>query len=211
MAFDAWLAAEKGDPSGLALISLAYDLIIPKVFIWGDLATKGGSIDYDPSRDYNDLRAPDSILGSPMSFLIWESASRGWPNYPVADEFRHVHKSEVETLLVNGSLDFSTPVEFGRDELLPSLKNGRLVMLSEMGHVNDFWTVNPAAAGRLLASFYATGAVDDSLFGYMPMDFKTSPGFPLMAKILMGTGVLPLAALVLRLVRGLQPRQKALP
>lgn len=32
MAFDAWLAAEEGDPSGLALISLAYDFLIPSIF-----------------------------------------------------------------------------------------------------------------------------------------------------------------------------------
>jgi pimeloyl-ACP methyl ester carboxylesterase len=208
MVFDAYLAAEKGDPSGLALMSLAYDLIIPKVFIWGDLATKGGSIDYDPKRDYNDLRAPDSILGSPMSLLIWEPASKGWPIYPVADEFRHVHKSEVETVLVNGSLDFSTPLEFGRDELLPSLKNGRLVTLSEMGHVNDFWTIKPSAADRLLTSFFANGNADDTEFGYVPMDFKVSLGFPALAKILMGTGVLLLVSVVLGLLRSLKTWQR---
>jgi pimeloyl-ACP methyl ester carboxylesterase len=196
LVFDAYLAAEKGDPSGLALMSLAYDLIIPKVFVWGDLLTKGGNTDYDAARDYNDLRAPDSILGSPMSLLIWEPASKGWPIFPVADEFRQVHPSDVETLLVNGSIDFSTPVENGRDELLPALKNGRLVTLSEMGHVNDFWSVNPSAAEHLLTSFYATGVADDSLFEYVPMDFKVSLGFPVIAKILMAFG----GALILSLV-----------
>lgn len=43
MIFDAYLAAEKGDPSGLALMSLAYDLIMPKVFIWGDLLAKAAT------------------------------------------------------------------------------------------------------------------------------------------------------------------------
>jgi pimeloyl-ACP methyl ester carboxylesterase len=208
MIFDAYLAAEKGDPSGLALMSMAYDMIIPKAFIWGDLATKGGSIDYDPSRDYNDLRAPESILGSPLSLVVWQPASKGWPVTPVADEFRHVHPSDVQTLLINGSLDFSTPLEFGRDELLPSLKNGRLVTLAEMGHVNDFWTVNPAAADRLLVSFFATGVADDSGFGYLPMDFTVSLGFPALAKILMATGVLLLAVAALGLTRALKTWQK---
>lgn len=201
MIFDAWLAAEKGDASGLALMSLAYDMIMPKVFIWGDLLTKGGNIDYDPTRDYNDLRAPDSILGSPVSLLIWQPASDGWPIYPVADEFRRVHPSEVETLLINGSVDFSTPPEFGRDELLPALKNGKLVTLSEMGHINDFWTINPAAADQLLTSFYATGQADDSGFSYLPMDFKVSLGFPELAKILLGTGLLPVILVGLWLAR----------
>jgi hypothetical protein len=131
-----------------------------------------------------------------MSLLIWEPASKGWPIFPVADEFRQVHPSDVETLLVNGSIDFSTPVENGRDELLPMLKNGRLVTLSEMGHVNDFWSVNPSAAEHLLTSFYATGVADDSLFEYVPMDFKVSLGFPVIAKILMALG----GALILSLV-----------
>jgi hypothetical protein len=200
MVFDTYLAAEKGDPSGLALMSVAYDLIISKVFIWGDLLTKGGNIDYDPARDYNDLRAPDSILGSPMSLIIWQPASNGWPIYPIADEFRKVHPSNVETLLINGSVDFSTPVEFGRVELLPSLNNGKLVTLSEMGHVNDFWTINPSAANRLLTSFYNTGKADDSLFSYVPMDFKVSFSFPTLAKILLGTGVM-LMIVILSLAR----------
>lgn len=190
MIFNAYLAAEKGDPSGLALMSLVFDMIMPKVFIWGDLLTKGGNIDYDPGRDYNELRAPDFILGSPMSLLIWQPASQGWPIYPVADEFRRVHPSDVETLLINGSFDFATPLEFGRDELLPTLNNGKLVTLAEMGHTNDFWSINPAAADRLLTAFYASGQADDSGFTYLPMDFKVSLGFPILAKILLGTGLL---------------------
>jgi hypothetical protein len=48
------------------------------------------------------------------------------------------------------------PAEYARDELMPSLKNGRQVILSEMGHVNDVWSVQPsfvpinAAARRTL-------------------------------------------------------------
>jgi len=207
MIFDTWLAAEKGDPSGLALLSLAYDLLLPKVFIWGDLLTKGGNIDFDPERDYNDLRAPGSILGSPMSLLIWQPASHGWPIYPVAEEFRRVQPSDVETLLINGSLDFSTPLEFGRAELLPALKNGKLVTLSEMGHVSDFWSINPAAADRLLTGFYAAGQADDSGFSYLPMDFKVGLGFPLLAKILLGTGALLVLSIGLGLSKWLQARK----
>ena len=209
MVFDAYLAAEKGDPSGLALMSLAYDLIIPKVFIWGDLLAKGGNTDFDPARDYNDLLAPDSILGSPMSLLIWQPASKSWPIYPVSDEFRQVHPTDVETLLINGSVDFSTPLEFGRDELLPSLKSGKLVTLSEIGHVNDFWTANPSAADRLLTSFYATGVADDSQFTYLPMDFMVVLGFPALAKILLVMGLLLVAVGVFGFVRGVRQWRKA--
>jgi hypothetical protein len=190
MAFDAWLAAERGDPSGFALMSLAYDLLMPNIFTWGDLAAKGVNSDFDPERDYNDLRVQDTILGAPLSLIIWQPGSQAWPPYPMAEEFRRVQPSDVETLLINGSLDFSTPLELGRDELLPSLKNGKLVTLAEMGHVNDFWSVNPSAADRLLTAFYANGQADDSGFAYLPMDFKVSLGFPTLAKILLGTGLL---------------------
>ena len=190
MVFDAWLAAERGDPSGFALMSLAFDLLMPNIFTWGDLAAKGVNSDFDPERDYNNLRVNDTILGAPLSLLIWQPSSQAWPAYPMADEFRRVQPSEVETLLINGSLDFSTPLEFGRDELLPALKNGKLVTLAEMGHTNDFWTVNPAAADRLLTTFYASGQADDSGFTYLPIDFKVSLGFPALAKILLATGLL---------------------
>jgi pimeloyl-ACP methyl ester carboxylesterase len=201
MVFDAWLAAEKGDSSGFALMSLAYDLVMPTIFTWGDLAAKGVNSDFDPERDYNDLRVQDTILGAPLSLLIWQPGSQAWPAYPMANEFRRVQPSEVETLLINGSLDFSTPIEIGRDELLPALKNGKLVTLAEMGHTNDFWSVNPDAADRLLVSFYASGQADDSGFTYLPMDFKVSLGFPALAKILLGTGILLLVLMGLGIAR----------
>jgi hypothetical protein len=73
---------------------------------------------------------------------------------------------------------------------LPCLKNGRQVVLSELGHVGDVWSVQPEATQRLLTSFYDTGVGDDSLFRYEPMDFKVKYGFPTLAKILLVTGVL---------------------
>jgi pimeloyl-ACP methyl ester carboxylesterase len=69
--FDAYVAAGQGDPSGLALMSLAYDFTMPKSLVWGDLFAKGGSADFDPGRDYTaTLRSPESIIGSPLSLLI---------------------------------------------------------------------------------------------------------------------------------------------
>ena len=194
--FNAYLAAERGDAAGLALMSVIYDLMMPKIFTWGDLFAKG-FIDYDPNRDYRrDMSAPDSILGSPAGLLIWGGAAKAWPASAPADEFRKVHPSDVETLLINGRLDFSTPVQYARDELLPSLKNGRLIVLSEMGHVGDFWGTQPKAARRLLTSFYDTGVADDSLFTYVPMKFDVSIGFPLIAKAVLGLGGLLALAIV---------------
>ena len=196
--FDAYVAAEHGDASGLALMSMAYDFFVPKSFVWGDFFAKGGSADLDVNRDYaNTLRAPDSIIGSPISLLIWAPLSRAWEGERLPDELREVQPTDVETLLISGSIDFSTPAEYTRDELLPSLKNGKQVIISEVGHVGDVWNVQPEATLRLLTSFYDTGIADDSLSRYTPMDFKVGFGFPLLAKILLGTGVMLVMGLVL--------------
>jgi pimeloyl-ACP methyl ester carboxylesterase len=204
--FDAYLAAEAGDPSGLALMSLAYDLIMPAAFIQGDLLAKGGSADYDPARDYQaELDPPDSIIGSPVGVLIWEPASKGWPVNLIPDELRQVHASEVETLLISGSVDFSTPPQFATDELLPYLPNGRQIILAEMGHTEDMRNVQPEATERLLTSFYDTGVADDSLFTYAPMDFHIGMGFPALAKI--GLGVVVVLFLVVAVVVWLVARR----
>ena len=200
-AFDAWLAAENGDPSGLALMSLAYDFIIPGMSVYGEFFAKGVSADYDADRDYaTAMEPPDSIIGSPLSKLIWGSATDEagvtWPTKMMPAEWRQVQPSAVETLLVSGNVDFSTPAEFATNELLPALANGKQVILAEMGHVNDVMTLQPAATERLLTSFYDSGEADDSLFTYEPMDFQVGWGFPQIAKLALGGVTAVLLAIV---------------
>ena len=190
-AFDAWLAAEEGDPSGLALISLAYDFLIPNMFVYGDFFSKGFSADLDPERDYvQSMSPPDSIIGSPSSQLIWGSALDGgdiaWPTSRIPEEYRQAQPSDVETLLVSGNVDFSTPAEYARDELLPVLTNGKQVILSEMGHVNDVRFLQPEAYEHLITTFFETGEVDDTQFVYAPVDFEVKRGFPALAKVAFG-------------------------
>jgi pimeloyl-ACP methyl ester carboxylesterase len=186
-AFEAYLAAEEGDPSGLALMSLAYDFMIPSTITWGDWAAKG-SIDYQITRDWiTEMDPQNSILGSPTSLLVGGAAqlSGGWPVAPMSDEFFEVQQSDVETLLVSGSIDYSTPAQFATEELLPALENGEQVILSEFGHVTDIWSLQPDATMHLLVTFYNTGEVDDSLFVYQPMNYKVGMmSFPLLAKVL---------------------------
>lgn len=211
MVFDAYVAAEHGDASGLALMSMAYDLFVPKSFVWGDFFAKGGSADLNPNRDYTaTLRAPESIIGSPVAFAIWAPLSQAWPQGKMSYELSKVHPSDVETLLVSGSIDFSTPAEYATNELLPSLKNGKQVILSEMGHVSDLWNVQPKATLRLLTSFYDTGKADESHYKYEPMNFKVSLGFPVLAKILFASSALLILGLVLGVRRGVQGFQNKL-
>lgn len=182
--YDLYLAAEEGDPSGLALMSVMYNLIWPGMNVWGEWANKGIS-DYDPARDYlNEMNPPGSVIGSPFSLLCGGSGHFGgsWPTTPIPDKFFEVPSSDVETLLVSGSIDFSVAPQWATEELLPVLSNGHQVILSEFGHTGDFWKLQPEATIHLLTTFYDTGEVDDSLYTYQPMEFHVDWGWPTQAK-----------------------------
>ena len=191
MVFDTYIAASRGDASGLALMSLACDFVLPSLGTWGEFFAVGVSADYDPSRDYaTELNPPNSILGSPLALLIWGHVKDHWPIELIPAELRQVQPSDVETLLVSGSIDFSTPAEFAARELLPALRNGQQVILAEMGHVGDVFNIQPDATERLLTSFYSTGIADGSLYTYAPMTFHVSWGFPVLAKTVLSAGLL---------------------
>jgi pimeloyl-ACP methyl ester carboxylesterase len=210
--FDAYVAAEKGDWSGLAFISVMFDRMIPKAMNWGDNAAKALSADYDPARDYEaDMAPPGAILGSPLSKLMAVQKYGAWPIKPIPEEYRKLRYSDVETLMVNGNIDFSTPAEYAKNELLPYLRNGRLVVLAEMGHCNDVTDRQPEAFRRLAEAFYLEGTADDSMFHYESVDFKPSQSLPDMAKrfvkrvVLIGGGafifLIVIAILLIRLLR----------
>jgi pimeloyl-ACP methyl ester carboxylesterase len=185
LVFDAYVAAERGDASGLALMSMAYNYVVPSLMTWGEMASKAVSADFDSSRDYStEMDPPASIIGSPMGKLLWGPLRFGaWPIKLIPEEYRKLQRSAVETLLISGSVDFSTPAEFATNELLPCLSQGRQVILSERGHVDDVWAIQPEATERLLTSFFATGIPDDSRCTYVPMDFTVKWSFPKIAKI----------------------------
>ncbi len=144
MVFDSYIAAENGDPSGLALMSMAYDFIVPSLMTWGETASKAFSADFDYSHDYfTEMDPPNSIIGSPIGKLLWGSLGFGsWPIKQIPDEYRKLQHSNVETLLISGSIDFATPAEFATIELLPYLNKGNQIILSETGHVADVWNLN---------------------------------------------------------------------
>ncbi len=213
--FDAFIAAENGDYSGLAFLSFFYDRMMPAALNWGDNASKALSADYDPTRDYEkEMMPPGSILGSPMSKILGGLKYGGWPIEPIPEEYRKLQDSDVETLMVNGNIDFSTPAEFARDELLPHLKNGNLVILSEMGHSSDVRNIQPDAFQHLAESFYLEGIVDDSKFHYEPMNFTPSQSAPEMAKkfvgrfALIGGGILLLIIVTIILIVWLKGRRR---
>jgi len=197
MVFDVWLAAARGDFSGMVLLTLAGPMMFAEATVWGDNTAKGVSIgDLDFERDYaTEMNPPDSIIGSPRSIL--QSAWKGWPANRIPEEYCQVQPSDVETLLVNGSIDFFTPAEFATDELLPALSNGQQVILSEFGHTSDVYRLQPEATRHLLNSFFDTGVADDSLFTYQSWKYNVGLGFPAMAKMVVAVILLVIALLAL--------------
>jgi hypothetical protein len=192
--FDVWLSAAEGDYSGMALVSAALLFMLPTDMAWGDSAAKGFSADYDfdPVVDYVAEVTPGPyLIGSPGSSMGW-SAAGIWPANKIPEEYRAAQASSVETLMLSGTLDVSTPARNARDQLLPLLENGEQVVLSEFAHTGDLYYLQREATRHLLTTFFATGEVDASLYRPTTVNFEPDWGFPLMAKLMLGGAVLAL-------------------
>ena len=191
-AINMWLAAERGDASGMALLSMLRNMLLPNLWTWGEGLSLAASVDdyYDPARDYRgEFEAPDTILGSPVSLMLW-SLGLEWPTHPIPQEYLQVQSTDVETLLISGSIDLSVPPQFATEELLPYLSNGEQVILRDVGHTGSFWNSQPEARVHMLNTFYDTGQVDASLYTYQPLDFDVGLGWPALAKLLVTIPVL---------------------
>ncbi|MCP4933213.1 MAG: hypothetical protein GY927_03190, partial [bacterium] len=183
-AVDMWLSAAEGDASGMALASMSRNLFLPTLFTWGHFAAMGASVnDYlDPSRDYpSELNPPNSIIGAPFSYFLW-GAVRGWPSTLIDEEYFEVQPSDIETLLISGSVDFSTPPQYATDELLPHLSNGQQVILEDIGHTESIWQSQAEARARLVNTYFDTGEVDDSGYTYQPLNFTVETSWGTLAK-----------------------------
>ncbi|MCP4898821.1 MAG: alpha/beta hydrolase [bacterium] len=199
LTFDIWLAAAEGDYSGMALVTAALKYMVPAGYTWGDNASKACSADYDydPTVDYIAQATPEPyLIGSPGSAMGWAAAA-GWPVSKIPDEYRSAQPSAVETLMLSGTLDVSTPAQNARDQLLPLLENGEQVVLSGFAHTGDLIYHQREATRHLLSTFFTTGRVDASLFESNRVNFKASWGFPLIAKLVLAGGTLAMVVLLL--------------
>jgi hypothetical protein len=121
-----------------------------------------------------------------------------WPTHPIPQEFSQVQPTDVETLLISGSVDFASPRQSATEELLPYLGNGEQVILRDLGHTGSFWNSQPEARAHMLNTFFDTGQADASLYTYQPLDFDVGLGWPRLAKLLVAVVVLvPILLLVL--------------
>lgn len=186
MAIDSWLSAAEGDPSGFWFLSLFAEFVFPEAFTWGEVAATA-SIDSSYVRRYYEAGGdPGSILGNPGTEFNWGQGGwiDEWPESSRDHALRQVQESEVETLLIGGTVDFATPSKVATEELLPHLRNGHQVVLAELGHSTDFWTYQPEAADRLITRFFDTGDVDASGYTYQEVDFT-----PEVTQTALGKGI----------------------
>jgi hypothetical protein len=186
---DAWLAADDGDASGLWAASLAGDLLFPDMFVWGQYAAAGSADDQVARERFASGEGGYRNLGDAATAFVWGGGALAdaWPAAAEVDAYDHVRTSQVETLLISGELDMTTPPQVAAEELLPYLPNGRQVVLPALGHTVSFWNEQPEAGTHLITTYFDTGEVDDSAYGPQRVDFTPGMTFTAVAKIVAGS------------------------
>ena len=189
MTMDSWLSAAEGDASGLWFASLAGDYLFPEMFTWGQYAAIGVQDAHVANPYFAAGGDHGSILGNPVTEFAWGGGRLGdaWPANRDDAEYSRVRTSTVETLLIGGELDFSTPPQVATEELLPYLPSGHQVVLAGFGHSLSFWNDQPEAGTHLVNTFLAGGQVDDSQYEPAAVDFTPGMTHTMLAKIIAGT------------------------
>ena len=111
------------------LASIAF----PQAFVWGEFASVG-SIDFPAVKQY--FAHPDpSIIGSPGTAFLFGGGelANAWPAATDLDQYTHLQTSNVQTLVISGALDMATPAQNATTQLMPSLPNGRQVVVPQLG------------------------------------------------------------------------------
>ena len=166
MLFDAYVSAEQGDFSSIAVMSLMYDQLMANFQNAGDLLAKTYSSVTDPQRDFiTEMHAPDSVIGSPMSLMAWGAFQHSdWPVKPVAAEHPPTQKSPVETLIVYGSKEAGEAFQEKHGSMFT---NAHWVIFEDLGHM-DVWNMIGEGMSHLIHRFLDEGAVDTSKVGAIP-------------------------------------------
>jgi hypothetical protein len=188
MTLGAWLSADDGDASGLWLQSVLADVFFPTAFVWGEAAATGLEDAKAAKAYYAAGGDHGSIFRNPGTDFIWAGGRLpdAWPAGPDTGRYDRMQTSDVETLVVSGELDLTTPRQVAAKELMPYLPNGRQVVLPGFAHTLDVWTYQPEANTRLLTAFFDTGKVDRSLYKPQRVDFTPEVTVPVLAKGIAG-------------------------
>jgi pimeloyl-ACP methyl ester carboxylesterase len=194
---DTLLDADKGDGSGVWLLSLMTQTIFPRAQVWGDVAAVARSDAAYARRFVAGRGGRGSVIGTPGTDFLMAGGGLfdSWPANTEENQYSRVQRSEVETLLIGGELDFATPPQNASRELVPQLPNGREVVIPDIGHSDDFWTYQIPASNRLINTFLDSGRVDTTLYKRTPVDFTPVFSHGGIANIVLGV-ILGWAALM---------------
>ncbi len=198
MVFEAYLAAGEGDPSGLAMANLYVPMQPIDQQVFGDQSNKAGTLDRDKYEGIESVSLGDSIMGGPLSELFWPMAV-DWPIQLIPKDLREFQETDVEMLLINGTLDFATPPT-ALDKARPYFHKAQMVLLPEFSHTGDVQSLQPQAFQRLITSYYDTGVADSSLFVYQPLSFEPGMSLVKMARLLVAAMLILPALIVLGFV-----------
>lgn len=193
----AWAAAANGDAGGFWAMSMMADLALPGGPVWGDCAAASQVDAAAADAHFAAGGKQGEILGNPGTDFMWAAgkAQHAWPANSGDAQYSRMRTSDVDTLVIGGTLDFTTPPEVATRELMPYLPNGHQVVLAELGHTVDFWSYQPDASSRLVNTFLDSGTVDDSLYTHRTMDFQPAMSWSAIARIAAGSmAALALAA-----------------
>jgi len=172
MAIGSWLSAEKGDASGLWLQSFMGNLLFPKSFVWGQYASFGRIDDQAARRYFARNHDLTSNLADAATAFVWGGGALAdsWPAGPDQSAYGRMRPTNVETLMISGELDFSTPPQ-GATAMLPYLHRGHQVILRGFGHADSFYTQQREAGTHLVNAYFDTGKVDRSRYTPERVDF----------------------------------------
>jgi len=166
MLFDAYIAADQGDFSSIAVMSLMYDQLMGSFENVGDLLAKTYSSVTDKQRDFiTELDDSDSVIGSPLALMAWGAFQHSrWPVKPVSAEHPPTQKSPVETLIVYGSREAGTTFQ---DKYGSMFTKANWIMFDDLGHM-DVWKIIGDGMTHLIHRFVDDGVVDTSKIGTIP-------------------------------------------
>jgi pimeloyl-ACP methyl ester carboxylesterase len=176
--FDGFIAAENGDHSGLALLIMMYDAKADKGEFTGDYIVKAVTADYQPNKNYMDaMNSKNNLLGAPLSKQFAIADLSGWKVPMIPEQYRKLSISHTPTLIFDGNLDVSTPLENAL-ELMKYLPNGELVVMTDYGHLDlvSLFSYDPAVS--IMQEFYLTGNVLNKNLDHKPVKLEVPKRSP---------------------------------
>jgi pimeloyl-ACP methyl ester carboxylesterase len=117
-------------------------------FLWGQYAA-GGMLDATAARAYfSDPTQDHTNLGWVGRAVTWGGGrlADSWPAAPDENAYSRAQTPTVETLIISGELDTTTPPQVAARELLPYLPHGDQVVLPGFGHTGTFFAEQPKPA-----------------------------------------------------------------